>query len=149
MSEITQPRFIGITAHAASASTQDTSGASRNTPLLEPDGMIGSFSTNLRKSAKDCSRPNGPTTLGPLRICTPAQILRSAHSRKARETITPTTTNNVSPVVIRVQPPGVAQKDVEVACTGYSAATRPPRRAAARAEHSAMVTLARAIGLVW
>jgi hypothetical protein len=78
MSEMTQPRSIGITAQAASASTHETSGANRNTPLLEPDGMTGSFSTNLSKSAKDCSRPHGPTTLGPRRICTAAQILRSA-----------------------------------------------------------------------
>ena len=78
MSEITQPRFIGITAQAASASTQLTSGASRNTPLLAPAGMIGSFSTNFRRSAKDWNRPQGPTTLGPRRICTAAQILRSA-----------------------------------------------------------------------
>jgi hypothetical protein len=78
MSAITQPRSNGITAQAASASTQVTSGASRNTPLLAPDGMIGSFSTNFSRSAKDCSRPQGPTTFGPRRICTAAQILRSA-----------------------------------------------------------------------
>src|SRR6476661_4085453 len=50
MSEITQPRSIGITAQAASASTQETSGASRNTPLLEPDGMIGSSSTTSSRT---------------------------------------------------------------------------------------------------
>ena len=55
------------------------SGANRNTPLLEPEGMTGSFSTNFKRSAKDCSRPHGPTTLGPRRICTAAQILRSAN----------------------------------------------------------------------
>ena len=36
MSAITQPTLSGITAQAASASTQVTSGASRNTPLLAP-----------------------------------------------------------------------------------------------------------------
>ena len=80
MSEITQPALTGITAQAASASTQVTSGANRNTPLLAPAGITGSLSTNLRRSAKDCSRPHGPTTLGPRRICTAAQILRSASS---------------------------------------------------------------------
>ena len=78
MSAMTQPTLTGITAQAASASTQVTSGASRKTPLLAPAGMIGSLSMNLSRSANDCSRPHGPTTLGPRRICTAAQILRSA-----------------------------------------------------------------------
>ena len=80
MSAITQPALTGITAQAASASVQVTSGASRNTPLLEPAGMTGSLNTNFKRSAKDCSRPHGPTTFGPRRICTAAQILRSASS---------------------------------------------------------------------
>ena len=78
MSEITQLRLTGITAQAASASTQETSGASRNTPLLAPAGITGSFSTNFSRSANDWNRPHGPTTFGPRRICTAAQILRSA-----------------------------------------------------------------------
>ena len=78
MSAITQPALTGITAQAASASTVETSGASRNTPLLAPAGMIGSLSANFSMSAKDWNRPQGPTTLGPRRICTAAQILRSA-----------------------------------------------------------------------
>ena len=56
----------------------DTSGASRNTPLFAPAGMTGSLSTNFSRSAKDWNSPNGPTTLGPRRICTAAQTLRSA-----------------------------------------------------------------------
>ncbi len=78
MLAITQSSLTGITAQAASASTQVTSGASRNTPLLAPDGITGSLTANLIRSANDCSRPQGPTTLGPRRICTAAQILRSA-----------------------------------------------------------------------
>ena len=78
MSAITQPRSTGITAQAASASTQVTSGASRKTPLLAAAGIVGSFSTNFRRSAKDWNRPHGPTTFGPRLICTAAQILRSA-----------------------------------------------------------------------
>ena len=78
MSAITQPALTGITAQAASASTQVTSGASRNTPLLAPSGITGSLRTNFSRSAKDCSKPHGPTTFGPRRICTAAQILRSA-----------------------------------------------------------------------
>ena len=78
MSAITQPASNGITAQADSASVAVTSGARMNTPLLAPDGMIGSLKTNFRRSAKLCSKPHGPTTFGPRRICTAAQILRSA-----------------------------------------------------------------------
>ena len=53
MSAITQPALTGITAQAASASTQVTSGASRNTPLLAPAGITGSLTTNFSRSAKD------------------------------------------------------------------------------------------------
>ena len=89
-SEITQrPQLFslrGITAQAASASTEATSGASRNTPLSAPAGISGSLSTNFSRSANDCSRPNGPTTLGPRRSCTAAHTLRSISSRKAMMT---------------------------------------------------------------
>ena len=80
MSATAQPAASGITAQAASASIAKTSGASRKIALLAPAGMTSSFSTNLSRSAKDCSRPNGPTTFGPRRSCTAAQILRSASS---------------------------------------------------------------------
>ncbi len=76
-SEITQPSAKGITTQAIEASTKVTSGAIRNTGLSEPAGITTSFSTNLMKSAKDCSRPHGPTTFGPRRSCTAAQTFRS------------------------------------------------------------------------
>jgi len=57
MSAITQRALTGMTAQAASDSTQATSGANRNTPLLEPAGITGSLNTNLSRSAKDCSSP--------------------------------------------------------------------------------------------
>jgi hypothetical protein len=78
MSAMAQPSLKGITAQAARASMAKMSGANRNMALLALIGMIGSFSTNLVRSAKDCSRPHGPTTFGPRRNCTAAQILRSA-----------------------------------------------------------------------
>ena len=56
-----------MTAQAANASTTDTSGASRNTPLLALAGMIGSLRMNLKKSAKGWRTPHGPTTFGPRR----------------------------------------------------------------------------------
>ncbi len=67
-----------MTAKAEMASVPVTTGASRKTPLLAPDGMMGSFRANLAKSAKLCRSPQGPTTFGPRRSCTAAQIFRSA-----------------------------------------------------------------------
>ena len=78
MLAIAQPSATGITAQAASASVTETSGAKTNTPLLAPAGMIGSLRMNLRKSAKGCSTPHGPTTFGPRRRWIEPQILRSA-----------------------------------------------------------------------
>jgi hypothetical protein len=78
MSAMTQPALSGITAHAASAKVDMTRGARRKMPLFALAGMTGSLRTNLRRSANDCSRPQGPTTFGPRRSCTAAQILRSA-----------------------------------------------------------------------
>jgi len=78
MLAIAQPSLTGMTAQVATARTTEISGASRNTPLLAPEGMIGSLKTNFRRSANDCSSPHGPTTLGPRRNCTAAHTLRSA-----------------------------------------------------------------------
>src|ERR1044072_5551511 len=128
MFDTNQPGAKGTTAQATKERMKGSKGASRKTTVSAPSGMTISLRTNLKKSAKDWNRPNGPTTLGPLRICTPAQTLRSPQSRKASETMTPTTTRSASPGVIKVQPRGVAQKEVALV-TAYSAATRPPRRA--------------------
>ena len=78
MFAIAQPSESGITAQAASARVAVTSGAMTKTPLLAPSGTMTSLKTNFRRSAKDWNSPNGPTTLGPRRICTAAQTLRSA-----------------------------------------------------------------------
>ncbi len=112
MFDTTHPGANGITAQEPKARMKIDSGASRNTALSAPSGMTISFRTNFPKSAKDCIRPKGPTTLGPLRHWTPAQILRSPHSRNASETSTPTMTSRTPPTVIRVQPPGVDQKSI-------------------------------------
>ena len=77
MSLTTQPSAAGITAQAANDRTTDTSGASTNTILLALEGIIGSLRMNFPKSAKGCMMPQGPTTFGPRRNCTEAQILRS------------------------------------------------------------------------
>ncbi len=73
----TQPSSKGITAQARMARTNDSIGARKNTGRSTPAGMTISFTTYFSASATDCSRPNGPTTFGPRRICTAAQTLRS------------------------------------------------------------------------
>src|ERR1700761_8479764 len=87
MLEITQPALNGITAQEQKASTTATTGARKNSTLLAPAGTINSLKKNLSASAMVCSRPNGPTTLGPRRICTAAQILRSARITAATDSI--------------------------------------------------------------
>jgi hypothetical protein len=88
MSATTQPSSSGTTAQAAKASVAETIGASRKITLFAAAGMIGSLNMNFMASAKVCRRPKAPTTLGPRRICTAAQILRSARIQNATDTIT-------------------------------------------------------------
>ncbi len=78
MSAMTQPLSKGTTAQATSAVMKAIIGAITNRMPLALDGMIVSLSTSLRPSAIGCSRPKGPTTLGPRLSWIDAQILRSA-----------------------------------------------------------------------
>src|SRR3546814_20388877 len=54
-----------------------TIGASRKMTLFDAEGMMVSCRNTLRPSAKLCSRPQGPTTLGPRRSAIAAHTLRS------------------------------------------------------------------------
>jgi hypothetical protein len=81
----TQPLLNGITDHATKDKTKVTSGAKIKTTLSEPAGMTISLKTYFRKSANDCKSPKTPTTFGPFRICTAAQIFLSAYMRNARQ----------------------------------------------------------------
>src|SRR5215813_5225534 len=105
MSEMTQrPQSFslrGITAQAASASTDATSGATSNTPSSGPAGNSGSSSTNMNSSALYSNGPNGPTTLGPRRNCTAAHTLRSISSRKAMVTSRTTSSSTLSSTMRR------------------------------------------------
>ena len=76
-SAITQPSLTGMTAQATRASTKVSIGAMMNSTLLAPDGMMVSLVISFSASAIGCKRPNGPTTLGPLRICMAPITLRS------------------------------------------------------------------------
>ncbi len=91
--------LTGITAQEASANVAVAIGASRNTPLLAPAGMIGSLKANFKRSANDWNSPNGPTTLGPRRICTAAHTLRSMSSRKAMMTSSTTSVSRLQPTM--------------------------------------------------
>ena len=77
MSAMTQPLSNGTTAQATRAVMKAIIGAMMKRTPLALDGTIVSLSTSLRPSAKGCSRPNAPTTLGPRRSWIEAQTLRS------------------------------------------------------------------------
>ena len=77
MSAMAQPLLVGITAQAIIASTKVRNGASRNRARLAPDGITVSLVSILIASAKVCSSPNGPTTLGPFRNCMAPSTMRS------------------------------------------------------------------------
>ena len=99
MLDRTQPSLNGITAQAIKDITRVTIGAIKNTALSAPAGTIISLTMYLPKSAKLCSRPKAPTTLGPRRICTAAQTLRSAYIRNANAISNGTTTSRICPII--------------------------------------------------
>ena len=144
MSEITQPSFHGITAQVISDSTKVIIGARKNTVLSAPAGTTISLTMYFRKSAKLCRRPQGPTTFGPRRICTAAQILRSAYIRNASATSTSTVTSRHWPRISRKRPKPLSKKPP----MPYSAAIGRSR-ASARRVSWAITSLARRIGFVW
>src|SRR5208282_3978912 len=104
-SETTHPSATGITAQEESARTVAMSGASKKIVLFAPAGIIGSLSTNLRKSAKDCKSPKAPTTLGPRLSWTAAQIFRSARSRKAMLIMSTTSSRKLCPSIMAAGKP--------------------------------------------
>ena len=57
--------LTGITAQVASAKVAVASGASRNTPLLAPAGMIGSLKANLQKVGERLEEPERPDDVRP------------------------------------------------------------------------------------
>ena len=67
----------GITTQAASAGMMVIMGPSTKRPLLAAVGMMISLVSNLSASAIGWSKPNGPTRLGPRRICVKPMALRS------------------------------------------------------------------------
>jgi hypothetical protein len=58
-------------------------GANRNRTAFDLVGIIISFSSSFKPSAKACKIPQNPVTLGPRLRCTEASNLRSAIVKKA------------------------------------------------------------------
>jgi hypothetical protein len=58
-------------------------GANKNNNVLAKLGSNVSFTISLKPSAKGCNNPRKPTTLGPLRCCIDAMILRSNNVKNA------------------------------------------------------------------
>lgn len=84
------PRFIsatgfgiGMGAHSIRARVRASTGVVRKRKGEEVDGRMGSLINSFTPSAIGCSRPYGPTTLGPLRSCMYPSTLRSRSVRKA------------------------------------------------------------------
>ena len=74
---------MGISAHKIRARVKANIGASVNMTEEEVEGRLGSLIKSFRPSANGWSRPQGPTTLGPLRACMWPRIFRSTRVRKA------------------------------------------------------------------
>ena len=95
MSDKTNFSLIGITAHATKAKVIVTIGARIKTTLFALAGIIISLKIYFNASANDWNKPNGPTTLGPLRFYTKAQTLLSSQTIIATETKTGTNKNKI------------------------------------------------------
>ena len=68
----------GITAKVTSAGKTASMGPMRKKSLADFAGSVSSLRMFLRPSAMGCSRPKGPTRLGPVRSWIHAETLRSA-----------------------------------------------------------------------
>ena len=65
------------------AGTVAITGARMKTALSAALGMMSSFSASFTPSARLCSRPKGPLTLGPIRCCIRATTRRSYQMLKS------------------------------------------------------------------
>ena len=92
----------GMIAKLIRAGMSANAGARMNNTRSARVGMKSSLTINLIASAMGCSRPSGPTRLGPHRSCIHAESLRSSSTRYSAPTamrwmitrITPTETIN-------------------------------------------------------
>ena len=68
---------IGITEIAMTAGIAETNGARVKTTRSAAFGVKSSLNISFMPSASDCSEPNGPFIVGPLRCCIRPTTLRS------------------------------------------------------------------------
>jgi hypothetical protein len=78
MSEYTEPSLNGNTHQDAKAKKKVIMGAKIKIIKLALEGKTVSLMNSFKPSARGCSKPNTPTTLGPFRRCIEAMTLRSA-----------------------------------------------------------------------
>ncbi len=74
---------------------KDMAGASRKSQRLARAGKVSSFRMFLSPSAAGCSRPAGPTRLGPRRFCIQALTLRSIRVSSATPTMITVNTSSI------------------------------------------------------
>ena len=67
----------GMATQAAKAGMMAMMGPKRNKPGATAEGVMISLVSNLMASAIGCSKPKGPTRLGPMRTCMKPSNLRS------------------------------------------------------------------------
>src|SRR4051794_34531681 len=78
----------GTSAKTRSDAKREVIGAARYSTGLLPTGIMLSLRRSLSRSAIGCSRPNGPTRLGPRRTWKRPSSRRSAHVSRAKRPIT-------------------------------------------------------------
>ena len=131
------------------ASEKVSIGAIRNSTRLAPTGTTVSFISILMASAMGCSRPNGPTTLGPLRNWMAASTLalgigeigdREQQRQQDGQHLQHDQHQAAEAAWQRTGRRLRASRRYSAACAASGACT---------SVHSAMVGLARLIGSVW
>ena len=95
MSAIKNSGFKGTTAQAASAGIRSNTGANKKRKRSAFAGIIISFSRSFKVSAIVCSKPKGPTLLGPIRACMYPITLRSKYTKKTTVKINPAMTTAI------------------------------------------------------
>ena len=75
------------------------------TALSAAVGMMSSFSASFTPSARLCSRPNGPCTLGPIRCCMRATTRRS---HQMLNSVSSTRITKISTALMMITQAGIA-----------------------------------------
>src|SRR5579862_3807626 len=110
----------------------EISGANQKMALSASSGMMSSLMSNLTASAMGCSKPCGPTRIGPSRACMSAMILRSINTmypaisgRTATITIMQTSGTQIEianwrTFIIMALPVNLSQNNIQRADDGHN-----------------------------